>query len=258
MRRKESRVVYYGNGWVLTARELLFGVVIILVMLAVGFFVSEKIASATDEANQQYYQAVKISGDAELFQYGMRTDVGNAFVSGELEAVGPVSYPEISGDYAYVEKVKERYTQHTKQVTHTKTVNGKTQTYYTTETYWTWDRVGSEDKHCDSIKFLGTDFAYGKIPFPSAEHIDTVKESYYVRYKYYGCQTAYDGTIYTALKDGTINDTVFINGANVAEAEEYMVNSRKSLLFGFWVFWIVLTGGAVYGFCYLDNQWLED
>ena len=28
--------------------------------------------------------------------------------------------------------------------------------------------------------------------------------------------------------------------------------------FLFWIIWIILTIASVYGFCYLDNFWLED
>ena len=104
------------------------------------------------DQNEKYNKAVKIETQ-DLFEYGMRTNIGNAFVYGDLLAVDTVTYPEIGGSYMYVEKVKERYTMHTRQVAHTRTVNGKTQTYYTTETYWTWDRVGSEDKTCNEISF---------------------------------------------------------------------------------------------------------
>lgn len=37
-----------------------------------------------------------------------------------------------------------------------------------------------------------------------------------------------------------------------------MVSGAKGALVGFWLFWIVLTGGVIYGFCYFDNRWLED
>lgn len=245
--RKRSKVIYYGCGWNLTAHELLFSIVIVLVMLAVGIFISEKIASANDEANQEYYQAMKINADAELFQYGMRTNVGNAFVSGTLEAVGPVSNPDIDGEYAYVEKVKEKYTKHTRY-----------DDEGNKETYWEWDEVGRESIHCESIKFLGVEFPYGTIGFPGTYYIDTVKGGYHIRYKYYGCDTSYDGTIYAKLTDGTINGAQFINGRNTEDAVDYMVGTGAARLVLFWFVWIVLTGGAVYGFCYLDNRWLED
>lgn len=256
--RKGSKVIYYGCGWDLTVRELLFSIVIVLVMLTAGFFLSEKIASSNDEANQEYYQAMRINDDAELFQYGMRTNVGNAFVSGTLEAVGPVSYPDINGEYAYVEKVKEEYTKKTRRVKKEKTVDGEKVTYYVTETYWEWDVVDRESLHCESIKFLDTEFPYGTIHFPGTHYIDTISGGYHIRYKYYGCDTSYDGTIYAKLADGTITGASFINGANVDEAVEYMVHSGTAAIVMFWVVWIMLIGGAVCGFCYIDNRWLED
>lgn len=110
-------VIYDGETFEITARELLFSVIIVILMLTAGFFIGEKIASAADERNQEYEQAAKIDGDKELFEYGMRTDIGNAFVCGTLKAVDPVSLPEIDGEYAYIEKVEERYTKHTRTVT---------------------------------------------------------------------------------------------------------------------------------------------
>ena len=137
--RKGSKIIYSGNGWDMTVRELMFSIVIILIMLMGGFFISEKIASHNDEQNQEYYQAMQIDGNAELFRYGMRTDVGNAFVKGNLVAVDPVTDPGIGGvPAAYIKVEEQHYNRHTRQVAHTRTVNGKTQTYYTTEVYYSW------------------------------------------------------------------------------------------------------------------------
>jgi hypothetical protein len=256
--RNSRKVIYYGNGFDITLRELLFSIVIILVMITVGFFLSEKIASKSDEANQEYYQAIKIEDDTELFKYGMRTDVGNAFISGTLEAVDPVSYCELDGEYAYVKKVKEEYTKHTRRVAHTRTFNGKTETYYTTETYWTWDRVGSEEIHCTKISFCGVEFDYGIIDFPSTYCADTIKTSSHIRYEYYVCDTSCDGTIYCRLGDNTITGAKFMDGVGTEEALELMCSSGTVAQVTFWIFWIILIGAAVFGFCYIDNRWLED
>ena len=223
-------------------------------MLTAGFFIGEKISSAADERNQEYEQAAKIDGDKELFEYGMRTDIGNAFVSGTLKAVDPVSLPELDGEYAYIKKVKEKYTQHTKTVTHS---DGK-RTWTTTETYYTWDAVGSEEFCCTHIAFLDNEYDYGVIPFPGARHLMTIRESSKVRYQYYACDTEYDGTIYAKLAGKTISDVTFIEGKGVNDAVEYMCNSSVVGVVAFWIFWIVLICAAVYGFCYLDNRWVED
>lgn len=133
-------------------REILASISIIAVMILFGILISSKISEHQMDENEIYNKAVKIESQ-EMFQYGMDTNVGNAFVYGDLKAVDTVTYPEISGEYMYVEKVKERYTKHTRRVAHTRTVNGKSKTYYTTETYWIWDRVGSEDIKCKEISF---------------------------------------------------------------------------------------------------------
>ena len=162
------------------------------------------------DKNEIYNKAVKIESQ-EMFQYGMDTNVGNAFVYGDLKAVDTVTYPEIGGEYMYVEKVKEKYTMHTRIVTHS---NGKT-TYTTTETYWTWDRVGSEDIKCKEILFCGITFNSSKFDIPCKDYIDTIKKSRHIRYKYYGTKTKFTGTIFTELKDKTISDNTNFYNMNI-------------------------------------------
>ncbi len=187
--RKWSKIIYSGNGWDMTVRELMFSIVIILIMLMGGFFISEKIASHNDEQNQEYYQAMQIDGNAELFQYGMRTDVGNAFVKGNLVAVDPVTDPGIGGvPAAYIKVEEQHYNRHTRQVAHTRTVNGKTQTYYTTEVYYSWITtiVGKAIvKRCHSLAWS---FVW-KIQMPGSYLYDTIKQSSHVRYLYYVINT---------------------------------------------------------------------
>lgn len=239
----------------ITKREILASVSIIAIMLLIGVLIAGKISDYQLDKNEKYNKAVKIESQ-DLFEYGMRTNVGNAFVYGDLKAVDTVTYPEIGGKYMYVKKVKERYTQHTRRVAHTRTVNGKTSTYYTTETYWSWDYVGSEKLKCNEISFLGVNFKSSKIDIPEMDYIDTIKESSHVRYKYYGTGIKYTGTIFTELKDGTITDTTpFYQSKNIDETVKALESNFAIWIF--WVVWLVLIGLCVYGFYYLDNNWLE-
>ena len=243
------------DGFTITKREIIASISIIAVMLLIGVLISSKISEHQMDKNEVYNKAVKIEDD-ELFQYGMDTNVGNAFVYGDLEAVDTVTYPEIGGEYMYVEKIKERYTMHTRQVAHTRTVNGKTQTYYTTETYWTWDYAGSEDKTCKEISFLGHTFPSNKINLPSEEYIDTIYESSHIRYKYYGVSTKHTGTIFTDLRDKTISDnTRFYKNMTIDETVERLESGGGLIIF--WIVWIILIGLCVFGFYYIDNRWLE-
>lgn len=239
-----------------TKREILFSIAIVCVMLVIGIIISNNISNSMMDKYQEYNTALQIDNDRELFEYGMRTNIGNAFVYGELKAIDPVTYPEIGGEYSYVEKVKERYTKHTRTVTKTKTVNGKTKHYTEQEDYWTWDQVDSESIHSEKISFLDVEFDYGKIPFPGTTHISTIKESSRIRYQYYATDTNYVGTLYTVLADDTINNTNFYNKYNIQESIEYLESEWALIVF--WIFWILLTVACVGGFCCLDNRWLED
>ena len=244
----------FGN-FEITKREIIASISIIAVMILIGVLISGKISEHQMDKNEVYNKAVKIES-TDLFQYGMDTNVGNAFVYGDLKAVDTVTYPEIGGEYMYVEKVKEKYTIHTRQVAHTRTVNGKSQTYYTTETYWTWDRVSSEDKKCKEISFCGITFKSNKFDIPGTDYIDTIKESSHIRYKYYGTGTKFTGTIFTELKDKTISDnTNFYNNMNIEETVERLESGSGEIVF--WILWIILMVVCIFGFYYLDNKWLE-
>ena len=148
----------FGN-FEITKREILASISIVAVMLLIGVLISAKISEHQMDKNEIYNKAVKIESQ-ELFQYGIDTNVGNAFVYGDLKAVDTVTYPEIGGEYMSVEKVKERYTRHTRTVTKTRTVNGKSQTYTETEVYWTWDAVDRWSEHCNKVTFLDIEFDY--------------------------------------------------------------------------------------------------
>lgn len=209
--------------------------------------ISGKITESQIDANEVYNKSARIESK-DLFQYGMETNIGNAFVYGDLAAVDTVTYPEIVGEYMYVKKIKERYTRHTKRVK-----KGKA---WRTKVYWTWDRIGSESLKCKEISFCGATFNADKIGIPGTSYIDTIKESSRIRYKYYGTGTKFTGTIFADLRNQTIPDnTKFYNGKTIEETAEQLESGGGTIIF--WTFWILLTCGCVFGFCYMDNKWLE-
>ena len=239
----------------ITKREVLVSISLIAILLVIGGWISGLITDARLDADEKYNKAVKID-TANMFEYGMRTNVGNAFVYGDLKAVDTVTFQEIGGEYMRVEKITERYTMHTRVVTKTRTVNGKTETYTQTETYWTWDRIDSESRASNEIAFLGVVFTCNKIDIPGTHYITTIQESSRIRHKYYGTDTEYIGTIFTDLRDNTITDgTNFYENKTIDETVEGLKSINWNILF--WIAWILLIGGCVVGFYYIDNWWLE-
>ena len=242
-----------------TSREIIVSIAIIAAFLIGGFLISGRIQDSIDDANMKYNTAVKIdcSDSNELFVYGMRTNIGNTFVYGELIAVDPVSYPDIDGEYMEVKKTKEKYTRHTRQVAHTRTVNGRTQTYYTTEVYYSWDYAGSESKKCAKVRFCDVEFSSDRIDLPPLEHIDTQTFGN-IRYIYEGSKTEYIGTLFSDLREDTISEgSDFLADMTIDESVEYYKQTGVVKQVVFWFIWTVICGACVYGFYSLENRWLE-
>lgn len=239
-----------------TKREVLLSIAIICVMLLLGFLIADAINDSVMEKHQVYNTALQINKDKELFEHGMKTDVGNAFVYGELKAIDTVGYEEINGEYSYVKKVKEKYTKHTRVVVKTRMVNGKSKSYTTTETYWTWDEVDQWDKRSTKISFIGVEFNYGAIDFPTSSHIKTINQGGGIRYVYYGAPAKCTGTLYTELKNNTINGSEFYINKTIEETIKSFESNWELVVF--WIGWVVLTIGVVIVFYYIDNRWLED
>ena len=262
-----SRCSYRRNGFdfgdfEITKQEILASISIIAVMILIGVQISSKISEHQMDKNEIYNKAVKIES-TDLFQYGMDTNVGNAFVYGDLVAVDTVTYPEIGGEYIYVKKVEERYERHERTVIKE---DSDGNTYTEVEVYYEWDTENIDSLHANEIKFCGIMLPYSKIDLPSSSHIETIKgdkvyswksgEYVKVRFKYYGVSTKYTGTIFTDLRNKTISDnTNFYNGMNIEETVEHLQSGGGEIIF--WILWILLTGGCVFVFFCIDNKWLE-
>lgn len=240
----------------ITLREIIASIAIIAVMLILGVVISNKISDSVSDDIAEYNKALQINNNQETFEYGMRTNVGNAFVYGELKPVDSVSFSEIKGKYLSITKIKEEYTRHENTVTKTD-ANGKT--YTTIEVTYNWDEVHRESKHSKEVTFLGVKFPYDKFNIPSGDYITTIDEDSDTRYCYYGVNPSIKGTIYVQLKNNDIknNDFGSINITTKSLKETYEFYTSDYSVIAFWMFWIIIIGLLVYGFYYLDNNWLN-
>jgi hypothetical protein len=241
-----------------TKREIIISIAIVAIMMLFGFLISDSITDARLDRLQEYNTALKIpDNNEELFKYAIDTDVGNAFVEGKLKVLDPVSIGGLEGKYSYISRELEKYTRHTRVVTETYYVNGKAKTRTRTEVYWTWDHQKTDEWSSKKINFNGVDFSINKIEMPGTRHHSTVSCGHRLRYVYHVRDLEWQGTIYAKLKEHTIQDKAdFLENADVEKMlEHYTV---FNWLWVFWPLWIILTGGLVIGFYYIDNEWLEE
>lgn len=249
MRRK---VLFDFGTWEITLREVLASLVIIAIAALIGVLISGAIRKNLSDNRAKYNKAIKINNDKDQFEYGMRTNVGNAFVYGELKAVDTVSWEHLKGKYMAITRVQEHYTMHTRQVYHS---DGKNGGYYTTEVYYTWDEIDRQYKGCKEITFCGVKFSANKIIFPSSYDKDTYRIDTDDRYIFYVVDKKYTGTIFTSLRDKTISDKSRFYVMNIQETYDYLTSNAP--LYIFIVMWIILSGIGIGIFYYLDNDWLE-
>ncbi len=240
----------------ITGREIIASITIICLSLVLGFHISGKINQKILEQNLRYEQAVQIT-DPSVFGHSLDTSIGDAFAEGTIVADNPVSVERIDGQYMMIEEEEQHYKRHTRQVSHK---DSKGKTYYTTETYYSWDTEDTNYYHTDTVTFLGRSFDYDLFAKKCIRHYyDTVKVSRRVRYEYSVVPIEVNATLFGTLKDGTFNGNVEVyRDATIEEALEKAKSSSSAGLIFFWIFWILLTGGAVFLFYYAENEWLND
>ncbi len=247
----------------ITKREIIASIAIIAVSMTIGSVLYGKITDLQNDMNAEYRKAVHIT-DPELFRYGMETNVGDAFVYGELQAVDTVAFEGVDGGYLYIKRVEEWYERHEREI---EVEDDDGDKHKEVKVHYEWDTKDVETRHAEAIRFCEVDFPYGKIRLPSARYIDTIygdkeysiRSREYVRTRavYYGVEPGHAGTLYARLSDGTIPDgSSFFDGYTIDQALRACTSDTGGV--AFWVGWIALTGLSVYEFCYLDNRWLED
>lgn len=261
-----------------TKREILFSVIILILMLVLGIFINSVIEEGNTKRNEVYYLATKIE-DANQFQYGLKTSIGNTLTYGEVSAATPVSMEEISGEYFYIEKVTEEYNRHTRTVTYT---DSKGKTRKKTEVYYSWDYEKSESKQSDGFYFMDMNFKNDIVGLPCvranlsevAVEKDCVRSNYIyndgffesvgdTREYYNVVPVSFVGTFEARLYDNTLQNfsggerLTFYNNKTIAGTIEDIESSSDFSVIAFRIVWGMLTIGAIVGFCYVDNRWLE-
>ena len=254
MHRKMLRRTCSVTAMEIKPREIAFSVAIVFVMVALGFLIGSKISDHIAETNEKFTTAAQITDD-EQFQYALATDFGNVIAYGDLIAEQPVSADDLDGEYAILTKITERYTMHTRVVTST---DGKGHTYTRTEIYWTWDRVKREEDSTETFSFMGVSFPMDKFSVSTHRQGSMIYDNSELRHYYEVVDANMVGSIHTQIKDHMIADNNrFYTDAEPQAIVNLAIRQGNIAIILFGVLWIALIGGAVYGFCALENRWLD-
>lgn len=209
-------------------------VIAVCAYIAAGLWIKGKIDAWQMEQNAIYTKALQIESD-EAYKYAADTSVGYAYGYGKLEAIHPVSVPEIEGSYMLIERVQEHYTQHVRTYT---TTDSKGRTQVHTEIYYSWDVVDSAHWHSDYVLFKEIEIDYGELSGIHSRTIDTIYLSGVDRYIFYGANSTLEGTMFGDLKDGTVKGARFHEGNSIQETVKADVSTNAGVIFA--VLWVVV------------------
>ena len=267
-----KRTVYSNLYMEITLREILVSIAIFLVLSGIGHLIYGNIDDKS--VIKKYETAQIIEDNKEKLDYLINTKFGNVLVSSTFKTSDKdaVKFDEINGKYAFIKRVKERNTMHTRTVC---SGSGKNN-ICRTETYWTWDHVDSDRKYAKNIDFLGYSFDGEKLlnqvtkkNLKLSEKIykqkyKKIKDKYVyetsdVRYYYDYIPLNFKATIFTNTRDKEIfKDYTLFYEKTPEQAVENIKSTTKNNKLLFIVVWSLMSAGVIFWYISLDNNYLED
>lgn len=130
-------------------------VIIGVVFLSLFAFSIKNHMDSVGYKNQVKYTTAVKAIDKERFNYSIDSKQGRLLATGELSAKGDLArFSEMTKGFSYVERTKEHYTMHTREVC---TGSGKTESCHT-EVYYTWDYAGSESLSIKKVSLFDREY----------------------------------------------------------------------------------------------------
>ena len=226
-------------------------------MVGLGVWLSGPIMTKATERYLKVAASVVVDTN-DKFDYISRTDAGDFLAEGTLSVIDTIRLEELPGVYSYVRKAKEEYRMHTETYT---TTDSKGHTHVHTRTYWSWDVMKTWKYISERARFLGKEFVLKEVynPVPVRDTvIDAPRKMFEnkTRYVYYTAPPSFDGTMIGSAMNKQYLRPHFIEDMTPGK---YIMAAEKSLNDGtilFWILWVLLTAGLIFGFYYLENRWL--
>jgi hypothetical protein len=253
---KEPIVLFNEYDWKITLREVLFSIFIFGILMFCGSLISVYIKSYIHNKNLIYRQAVQIKNNPNEFKWALETDIGNAFVEGELKVSESVTHNKLGINVISYNATYQHYNKHTRPVTRTRTDSkGRTHTYTTIETYWSWDTYKHEKNNVTKVNFLDVEFDYSKFNLNNFYKSKTIDNGYHDRILFRYIPTNVNGSFFCEIKDKKINGIITLHNVTLEKLYEGYTTSHFNIIF--WIFWIIISIILIVIFYIGENYWLE-
>lgn len=210
---------------------------------------------------QVKYQTAIQATDKTHFNYAVDTQQGNLLAHGTFttDTAKLVKFPEMKQSYTYVDRVKEHYTMHTREVCEEE---NKEESCHT-EIYYTWDEVADDTLTASKVNFYGRQYNPAIFSF-RAFHQSL--DNYYLdgddRYTYDIVPQTLTATFLASSMGGGLHgsgeDVITLQNKSIGQA---MKDVGKYQLVAFWVctviifFLFVFAAFAGYEWVMEDGVW---
>ena len=116
-------------------KRILLVVLGVALLICAGIGIRGAIDSSGAEKARLYNTALQATKQ-DRFNYAVDSHQGRVIGSGTFTATKPVKFPEMSKTFAYIDKTREEYTMHTREVCSTDSDGNE---HCHTETYYSWE-----------------------------------------------------------------------------------------------------------------------
>ncbi len=270
----------------ITKGEIIISCIALIVWSTLCVFINMAISNGVAKSNEEYYRAIQISEDAELFEYAMRTDAGDALVYGTVSSVDSVSDEHLNGNYLAIKISIDKYEQKVRYEDIKDAdgdVVGKRPVYYKE-----WDHYKTIESHSNTVCFLGKEFSYDTLSINNYQSLSldssTVKDEYAnsislnkyypdgrlshsvgdLRYTYYVIPIEQDITVFANLRNGNMynvsNESASVTvhyGQNIEEVMSSMESGKNLPNILFSIFWYILFIVLACVFVNARNRWAD-
>ena len=261
-------------------KRIIIVVLIAIVMLPLGYAIKGAIDSG-GEANARLYNTAIQATEQDRFNYAVDSHQGRVITNGTFTANEPVKFEEMNKKFAHVEKGREEYTRHEREVC-TEDSEGNESCH--TEVYYTWDYAGGDDVTSPTLTLYGRKYPTSLFNIDGyersvdcSEFMPQVDNGWFgskkgcnghynyidgdTRYWYRIVDTSFAAGFIADASDGNLKG---MSGGQIGlhnKSVEQMIEDANNYHLGgnifIWFWWLLvlgIMGGAAYAWVMQDNE----
>lgn len=131
-------------------KRVIIVVLAAILLFPVGFTLRNLINDSGEKNARMYNTAIQAT-ETDRFNYTIDSHQGKLLGYGQFTPSQLVKFPEMSKDYAYVQKSKEKYTEH-------ESCSTDDDGNESCSTYYSWDSAGSDELETPTYKLHGREY----------------------------------------------------------------------------------------------------